>query len=666
MRSAPNNGKANRVNISKQLETANTPVLLLVGTLSALGGLAVMGLWLLRPEFVVNNVPFILAMQFNTALCFVLAGGAFIVTAIYQSITPHWLSAPVGLLAGLSLLQDWLGTSLGIDTLLLDPFVSIGASEPGRMSPTTSICFLLVAIGLSLSRSDNQRRARMGLGLAIICIATFTVIGYAIHLESSLDWIGVARMSPHTGIGFIALGFGLVRTGSDNGRIYVILLVAPFLLILFAFIVLVVQSSSDLSGLVATYFLLEDNQSETNIKLSIVIVAAVLLYLSLTLYALWQTRRSNQNMRAVERSKAQMAAIIDQVTDGIILINEQGNILSVNEACIDMFGFQREEMIGQNVGMLMPPTIAKHHQSYLDNSDENSIAKIISNYRKLEARHKNGRTFPIELTVSRIDTQEQVMFSGMIRDISNRRQTEAALLAANAELEDFAYRTSHDLRSPVASAIGLVRICETQLQDRELDLLEENLTRLHENFLRLDSLIENIIEVTRARLMVEGPTEFPVRETIEDLLEELSHLDGYADMSLHIDIEPDLAIETSLTKFQMIIRNLLSNAVKYRDRNESKSEMHISARQSDQTLVLTFTDNGIGIPPEAQPKLFEMFRRFHPKVAVGSGLGMYIMKKCSEALGGSIRFEPQPKGSCFILELPNGGYYVTEENSDRR
>ncbi|TLP44283.1 PAS domain S-box protein [Cohaesibacter sp. CAU 1516] len=625
-----------------------------------------MGIWLLQLEFFVTTFPIIFAMQFNTALCFVLTGGAFIVTAIYQPVTPHFLSAPAGLLAGLSLLQYWFGTSIGIDTLLLDPFVSIGASEPGRMSPTTAICFLLVAIGLSLSRADSFRKARMGLGLATICIATFTVIGYAIHLESSLDWIGVPRMSPHTGIGFIALGFGLVHTGSNNGRIYVILLVAPLLLILFAFFVLVTQSSSDLSQLIMTYLLLEDKQSETMNKLSIVIVAAVLLYLGLTLYALWHARRSIQNMRAVERSKAQMAAIIDQVTDGIILIDERGSILSANEASVDMFGFERSEMIGQNVSILMPQDIAKHHQSYIENSDQNSIAKIISNYRKLEARHKCGRTFPIELSVSRIDAQEQVMFSGMIRDISHRRQTEAALLAANAELEDFAYRTSHDLRSPVASAIGLVRICETQLQDRELALLEENLTRLHKNFLRLDSLIENIIEVTRARLMVEGPTEFPVRETIEELLTELSHLDGYADMTLHIDIDPELAIETSLTKFQMIIRNLLSNAVKYRDRNEAKSKMHISAQQSDQTLVLTFTDNGIGIPPEAQPKLFEMFRRFHPKVAVGSGLGMYIMKKCSEALGGSIRFEPQPKGSRFILELPNGGYDVPEENPDRR
>ncbi len=619
-----------------------------------------MGVWVLQLETLAKAIPVVFAMQFNTALCFALTGIAFIATFLKQSAAARSLIAVAGFLSGLTLIEYFLGTSFGIDTLLLDPFVTIGASEPGRMSPNTAICFVIVAIGLSLPHSDGTsfvNQASKALGFLTIFIATLTEISYVIRVEAVLEWVDLARMSPLTAAGFVNLGFGLIYIGSNNGHIYLSLLIAFLLLFLFFIFIL---DNRYLSGNGVTYLFLDEDTPETQQRLSVIITATILLYLGLTFFAFWNNRRS---LNALVKSEAQLASIIEQAADGIILIDNQGTIVAANRACERMFGFNQDEMIGQRAQELMPANLSENNERHFWQTEGDADTKIISKNQELEGKHKDGTTFPIELSISRIDAFNPVIYSGIVRDISERKKTESALLAANAELEEFAYRTSHDLRSPVSSAIGLIRICEAQLQESDLPALEANLSRLHLSFLRLDNLIGNIIEVTRSHLMVEAPTRFHVRKVIEDVLQELVHIDGYSDMTFHIEIDPKLATVSSATKFEMIIRNLLSNAIKYRDKGVDTSELRMSASRKTDRLQLIFSDNGIGIPPESRSKMFEMFRRFHPKVAQGSGLGMYIMKKCAEVLGGTIVYEPQPKGSRFILELTNGGDHVSTDNS---
>jgi signal transduction histidine kinase len=312
----------------------------------------------------------------------------------------------------------------------------------------------------------------------------------------------------------------------------------------------------------------------------------------------------------------------------------------------------------------MPKRYSDEHDNYLDNYHRTGHAKIIGIGREMEGMRKDGSVFPLELAVARVALADCVIYSGIVRDISQRKRFEAEILEANAELEEFAYRTSHDLRAPVTSSLGLVHIAKDHLQEGDYDGLGRTLTHLENNFQRLDRLIKKIIAVTRTRLMAEDVVAIPVRAVIDETLEQLVQLDGFSEITISVDVDPELQITSKPIKFQTIISNLLSNAIKYRDADEAKSELIVSASLQKRLFRIVIADNGLGIPPEARPMLFKMFKRFHPDQAFGTGLGLYILKKSTESLGGTVIFEPQQKGSRFVVELPDGGAHASAEHID--
>ncbi|SNY93591.1 PAS domain S-box-containing protein [Cohaesibacter sp. ES.047] len=636
-----------------------------IGLVCLVIGTIIIGIWSWQLEEVAQSFPIILAMQFNTALCLVLLGIAFMLAVKRVTLLVYAMTACVALISGLTLYQYPSGISLGIDTLFIEPFVTIGAIAPGRMAPNTAICFLLTAVGISIPRIQFANYSRLALGFCVLGIAIIALLGYVIRLDRAHDWVGPARMSPHTSIGFLVLGLGLVYLGTERGRGH------------FKLIASSVSVVAYLAVLIITYLEFSAEEARLNLRftagggadvqqtLSSLVLISGILYLGLTGYAFWYSQRYGRSAESLAESEAQLAAIIDNAVDGIISIDTSGTILSANRACKDIFGFTRAEMIGQNIKMLMPKRYSDEHDSYLDNYHRTHEAKIIGIGRELEGLRKDGTEFPLELAVSRIDLPNRVIYTGIVRDITDRKRTMVELLEANAELEEFTYRTSHDLRSPIASSIGLVRIAKELLRDREYGELANTLVRLESNFRRMDMLIQNIIEVARTRLMVEGFEPISVRAVIDEALDDLSHMEGFSEMAIHVDIDPDLRIISKPIKLQMIVCNLLSNAIKYRDPQEPTSELNISVRNERGAVRIAFADNGLGIPPEARPNLFEMFKRFHPDKAFGSGLGLYIMKKSTESLGGTVTFEPQQKGCLFVVVLPKGDKHADADHPDR-
>lgn len=115
-----------------------------------------------------------------------------------------------------------------------------------------------------------------------------------------------------------------------------------------------------------------------------------------------------------------------------------------------------------------------------------------------------------------------------------------------------------------------------------------------------------------------------------------------------------MTIVSKPSKFEVIVGNLLSNAIKYHDPQEPDPRVDVYLEEHAGTIRFVVEDNGIGVPEEKRPLLFRMFKRLHPSRSFGSGLGLYIMKKSAESLGGSVRYEAKDKGSRFIVELPNG------------
>jgi PAS domain S-box-containing protein len=378
------------------------------------------------------------------------------------------------------------------------------------------------------------------------------------------------------------------------------------------------------------------------------------------------SRRSRAMAADLAAHRIRLAAIIANAVDGIITIDERGVVLSVNPASERIFGYGAEEMVGRNVKMLMPEPYRSEHDRYIANYQRGGEAKVIGIGREVEGRRKDGSTFPLDLAVAKLELGDTVLYSGTVRDISERKASEQALLDANAELEEFAYRTSHDLRSPIASSLGLLGISRDMLAEGDLPALGQTLQRMEGNFRRLDHLIQNIITITRNRLMEEDTQPIDLRALVAESIDALSHLDEFKRIRIENHVPAELTIESKPSKFQVIVGNMLSNAVKYHDPKEAEPAIDVRAVRHAGRVRLSVEDNGLGVPPASRHLLFKMFKRLHPNRSFGSGLGLYILRKSAESLGGTALYEAKDKGSRFIIELSDGDHNENPLDPGRR
>ena len=224
-----------------------------------------------------------------------------------------------------------------------------------------------------------------------------------------------------------------------------------------------------------------------------------------------------------------------------------------------------------------------------------------------------------------------------------------ALERANAELREFAYRLSHDLRAPVASARGLTALIEDSLAAKDLDEAHEVTVLLDDSLSRLDGLIGDLSDVVRARDLDVVPEAVDVGELVDDVLGSLAHASGFDDVRIDVRVELDRPILVKRLHLRSALENIVSNAIKYADRKEPEPRLELRIDRRRGRVRIDVRDNGLGIPPSCRDRVFSMFSRFHPGAAPGSGLGLYLVLLSVQAIGGTIRYEPLPDGSRFAL-----------------
>jgi len=254
------------------------------------------------------------------------------------------------------------------------------------------------------------------------------------------------------------------------------------------------------------------------------------------------------------------------------------------------------------------------------------------------------------------DAGEPVRMCGTGQDVTEMLRNEARLKKQNeelqkinSELDRFVYSVSHDLRSPLTSMQGLITLAQEETSD---PVMKEYFALLHTSSLKLDKFIIDILDYSRnARLSVKL-AEMDIQELIDEIVS------GYLSQSEHqVSIEVDITsicpLVSDRTRLMMVFNNLISNAVRYTDREAAHSYVHIKGDINRERALISVIDNGIGIPPEIQPRIFEMFFR-GARESPGSGLGLYIVREALEKLEGSIRLDSEPgKGTIFIVEIPN-------------
>ncbi len=324
-----------------------------------------------------------------------------------------------------------------------------------------------------------------------------------------------------------------------------------------------------------------------------------------------------------------LEAILEHTVDGLITIDENGTVETFNKACESMFGYKADEVIGRDVKMLMPEPYHSEHDTYLDNYKRTGEKKIIGIGREVEAQRKNGSIFPIDLAVSQIKIAERVVYSGIIRDITARKEAEEELKStiqelteANKELENFAYIASHDLKSPMRGIDNLAQWITEDLTDVINDDTRQKLKLLRSRVNRLEMLLDDILEYSRAGRIVDQPEEVDIGELIYEISDTLHLPDGFS-----ITIPDDLPVVFSVhTPLRQIFLNLITNAYKHHDKEKGCIEI----LYEDRGLYGEFTvkDDGPGIPEKFHERVFEMFQTLKSRDKTeGTGLGLAIIKK---------------------------------------
>jgi len=392
----------------------------------------------------------------------------------------------------------------------------------------------------------------------------------------------------------------------------------------------------------------------------------------------------------LQDTEERLRAILHTAVEGIITIDQQGIIEAMNPAAEKTFGFEASEVIGKNVSCLMPSPYREEHDRYMANYLSTGQAKIIGIGREVLGQRKDGSVFPMDLAVSEIRLAERRLFTGFVRDITERKKAEAklaelahTLAEKNKELETIVYVASHDLRSPLVNIQGfsqeLARACArlrarlgesvrtepnacpvagmTQgSTDSEVTVLlneeiPEALDFIQAGVAKIDILLSGFLRYSRlgrAALRIE---RLDMNHMLASIARAMEFQIQRAGATLQIGNLPECYGDA--TQINQVFSNLLENAFKYLQPMRP-GVVSVSGHTEKGTSVFALRDNGIGIAPEQQPKVFEIFHRLSPSTGEGEGLGLTIAQRILERQNGRIWIESKlGEGSVFFVSLPN-------------
>jgi len=360
---------------------------------------------------------------------------------------------------------------------------------------------------------------------------------------------------------------------------------------------------------------------------------------------------SLERRRAIElaASEERLHVVFDSVLDGIIIIDEKGRVESVNPAVIDIFGYRKDEIIGQNVKMLMPAPYHQEHDGYLENYMGTGEKKIIGIGREVEGRRKDGSDFPLDLAVSEMVVDGRRKFTGVVRDITERRKVDRLK-------NEFVSSVSHELRTPLTSILGSLGLMRGGTMGEMSPQASTMLDIAYSNCDRLVRIINDILDIEKIE---SGKVDFNFEVIDLAQLVERSITDNQAyaercEVTLDVlDSHSGVRIYADKDRILQVMANFLSNAAKFSPR---KGHVKISITTSDKTVRVSVHDSGPGIPEDFYDRIFQKFTQADAsdeRQKGGTGLGLSICKSLVEEHGGTIGFDSTPgEGTTFHFELP--------------
>jgi two-component system sensor kinase FixL len=364
---------------------------------------------------------------------------------------------------------------------------------------------------------------------------------------------------------------------------------------------------------------------------------------------------------AFEGDAAYQQSILATVPDAMIVIDDHGAILSFSAAAERMFGYSGAEVAGQNVKILMPQPDRDAHDAYMARYLETGVARIIGIGRVTTARRRDGSNFPIELSIGDARTPHGRVFTGFIRDLTERQRTERRLgdlqrevsqMARVSAMASLASALAHELNQPLTAIASYMEGARSLLSDPDeaaMVMIGEALDEAAAQSLRAGQIVRRMRDfITR------GDSDKRV-ESLRQLITEASALalTGSGPAAVDVDIRLNTAADSVLVdriQIQQVMVNLIRNAVEAMHRSPRRRiDIRSSINDSD-FITMVVADSGPGLTTEQLKHLFEPF---HSSKDKGMGLGLSISRSIVEAHGGRLWMEPaEIGGAAFHFTLP--------------
>jgi two-component system, LuxR family, sensor kinase FixL len=364
---------------------------------------------------------------------------------------------------------------------------------------------------------------------------------------------------------------------------------------------------------------------------------------------------------AAMAGEAHVKSILDTVPDAMIVIDERGLMHSFSSAAERLFGYSAAEALGKNVKMLMPSPYREDHDGYLERYRTTGERKIIGIGRVVVGERKDGSTFALELSVGEVKTATERFFTGFIRDLTERQESEARLQELQSELVhvsrltamgEMASALAHELNQPLAAIAnymkGSRRLLEDSTDERAV-ILREAMDKASEQALRAGQVIRRLRD-----FVARGESERRV-EDVRKLVEEASALAlvGAKDKGVRVRFDFDPRVDAVLAdkvQVQQVLLNLVRNAIEAMEDGERRELVISTAVAPDDMVAINVADTGSGIAPEISAQLFQPFITTKRQ---GMGVGLSISRTIIEAHGGTLAPRPNPGGgTIFSLTLP--------------
>ncbi|MEE1898245.1 PAS domain-containing sensor histidine kinase [Flavobacterium rakeshii] len=386
-------------------------------------------------------------------------------------------------------------------------------------------------------------------------------------------------------------------------------------------------------------------------------------------------------------------AIIENAIDGIITINQHGVIELINPSACKLFLYTPEEIIGQNISVLIPSTLKEKYSSWIRSFSRSSRTnRVRSANKELIGYKKDGSVFPFRLGISEIKLGDKRIFTGFVHDLSYQKEAENKLLLYTQHLEELVKaRTisldetidalidakeeistalekekkagqlksrllsmaSHEFRTPLSTIQLSTSLIQRYAENLEESKIENHVYKIKSAISNLKTILDDFLQLEKAESnkVTVSPSRFEIDVFIKEIIDELQVLAKKEQKIIGSHTGKAKLVKLDVNLLKNCIINLVANSIKYSG-EETSIEINTSVTQNN--IIITVKDNGIGIPDEDQEHLFEAFFRAHNTGSIpGTGLGLHIVARYVKLMGGTISCKSEVnEGTLFTIQFP--------------